>query len=93
MNPIEYITLIFLCKSQTHALQKPALFAGISRTYQPKDEEGESLPPESTKVQIKAEEIIHNTVAVLTKLFDITATKDWPTAEQRQTWLSMAKHS
>jgi hypothetical protein len=60
-----------------HALQKPALLAGISRTYRPKDEEGESLPPESTKVQIKAEEIIRDTVAVLTKLFDITATKDW----------------
>ncbi len=25
-----------------HALQKPALLAGISRTYQPKDEDGES---------------------------------------------------
>jgi len=60
-----------------HALQKLALLAGISRTYRPRDEEGESLPPESTKVQIKAEEIIRDTVAVLTKLFDITATKDW----------------
>lgn len=58
-------------------LQKPAMLSGISRTYRPKDEEGEQLPPESTKVQIKAEEIIRTTVAVLTKLFDVTATKDW----------------
>jgi len=41
-----------------HTLQKPALLAGISRTYRPKDEEGEQFPPESTRVQIKAEEII-----------------------------------
>ena len=32
-----------------HALQKPALLSGISRTYRPKDEEGEQLPPESTR--------------------------------------------
>ncbi|GAB4191106.1 MAG: hypothetical protein OHK0022_04570 [Roseiflexaceae bacterium] len=59
------------------ALQKQALLAGISRTYRPKDEEGEQLPPESTKVQVKAEEVIRQTVAILTRLFDVTATKDW----------------
>lgn len=58
-------------------LQKPALLAGISRTYRPKDEEGEEYPPESTKVQVKAEEAIRKTVEVLTQLFDVTATKDW----------------
>jgi len=31
-------------------LQKTSLLSGISRTYRPKDEEGEQLPPESTKV-------------------------------------------
>src|SRR5215831_14089262 len=60
-----------------HALQKPTLLAGIARTYRPKDEEGEQFPPESTKVQVKAEDIIRQTVDVLTKLFDVTATKDW----------------
>ncbi|HEV2373454.1 MAG TPA: hypothetical protein VGS19_14930 [Streptosporangiaceae bacterium] len=60
-----------------HALQKPALLAGISRTYQPKDEEGEVLPPESTRVQVKAEDVLRKTAAVLTRLFDVTATKDW----------------
>ena len=60
-----------------HALQKPALLTGIARTYRPKDDEGEQLPPESTRVQIKAEEIIQQTSAILTRLFDITATKDW----------------
>ncbi|HLG61413.1 MAG TPA: hypothetical protein VKY19_05740 [Ktedonosporobacter sp.] len=60
-----------------HALQKPALLSGISRTYRPRDEEGEQLPPESTRVQIRAEEIIRQTAEVLTKLFDVVATKDW----------------
>jgi hypothetical protein len=58
-------------------LQKPSLLAGISRTYRPKDEEGEQFPPESTRVQIKAEEIIQRTSETLTKLFDVVATKDW----------------
>jgi len=60
-----------------HQLLKPALLSGISRTYQPKDDEGEQLPPESTKVQVKAEEVLHKTSVTLTRLFDVTATKDW----------------
>lgn len=58
-------------------LQKPALLAGIARTYQPKDEEGEQLPPESTRVQVTSEEVLRRTAAALTRLFDVTATKDW----------------
>lgn len=60
-----------------HALLKPQLLSGISRTYQPKDEEGETLPPEATRVQVKAEEMLESTAAILTRLFDVTATKDW----------------
>jgi hypothetical protein len=66
-----------------HALQKPALLAGIARTYRPKDEEGEQFPPESTKVQVKAEEIIRQTAEIMTKLFDVTATKDWTNCKAR----------
>lgn len=65
------------------ALQKPALLAGIARTYRPKDEEGEQLPPESTKVQLKAEEVIRKTTESLTKLFDVTATKDWANCQAK----------
>ncbi|GAA2096943.1 hypothetical protein [Actinomadura alba] len=59
------------------SVQKQALLSGISRTYQPKDEEGEQLPPESTRVQVKAEEVLRETAKTLTRLFDVTATKDW----------------
>jgi len=60
-----------------HALQKPTLLSGIARTYRPRDEEGEALPPESTKVQIKAEDIVRQTGEIMSRLFDVTATKDW----------------
>ena len=52
--------------SEAHqSLQKPALLSGISRAYRPKDEEGEQLPPESTRVQLKAQAVIDETVASL----------------------------
>lgn len=66
-----------------HVLQKPTMLSGISRTYRPKDEEGEQLPPESTRVQVKAEEIIQQTSKILTDLFDVTATKDWANCKAR----------
>ncbi|MGA8113610.1 MAG: hypothetical protein WCA46_08115 [Actinocatenispora sp.] len=70
--------------TKTHqSLQKPAPLSGISRTYQPKDEEGERLPPESTKVQIKVDEVIRETVRIMTRLFDVTATKDWTNCSAR----------
>lgn len=71
-----------LAESQKN-LQKASVFSGISRTYRPKDEDGEQLPPESNKVQVKADEIIRETTEILTKLFDITATKDWTNCHAR----------
>lgn len=65
------------------ALQKPALLSGIARTYRPKDEEGEQLPPEATRVQIKSEDILRRTTDILTELFDVTATKDYANCTAR----------
>lgn len=58
-------------------LQKSPLLTGIARTYTPRDDEGERLPPESTRVQVKAEEVVSKTVETLARLFDVVATKDW----------------
>jgi len=58
-------------------LQKTSALAGISRTYQPKDEEGEQFPPEFTRVQVTADSAVKSVAKSLTKLFDVTATKDW----------------
>lgn len=60
-----------------HLLQKNALLTGISRVYTPKDDEGDALPAEYTKVQANALDIIKQAQNSLTKLFDVTATKDW----------------
>ena len=74
----------FSSLSDAHqTLQKQALLSGISRTYQPKDEEGEQFPPESTKVQVRVQEVIRDTADVLTKLFDVTATKDWANTDAK----------
>jgi hypothetical protein len=66
-----------------HQLQKPTQLAGISRVYRPKDEEGEPLPPESTRVQARAEDVIRRTADILAELFDVTATKDWTNCKAR----------
>jgi hypothetical protein len=64
-------------------LQKPAPLSGISRSYRPKDEEGEQLPPESVRVQIKGEQIVDDVFTSIAKLFDITATKDYSNCEAK----------
>jgi hypothetical protein len=58
-------------------LQKPTLFEGISRTYQPLDEEGETQPPERKNVQYSAHHAIVEARGTLVELFDVVATQDW----------------
>lgn len=57
-------------------MQKPTLLSGIARTYRPKDEEGEGLPPEATKLQLNAEEALKSAVDSFARLFSITLEKD-----------------
>lgn len=57
-------------------VQKQPLLSGISRTYQPRDDEGDKLPPESARVQINAEDVLSQAAGILTRLFDVTLTKD-----------------
>lgn len=59
------------------ATQKAALMNGFHKSYQPRDEEGETYPPESQKVQHSAADVLERVASALTELFDITATKDW----------------
>lgn len=60
-----------------HATQKPALMNGFSKTYQPRDEDGETYPAEAQKVQHEHAAVLERVTSLLTELFDITATKDW----------------
>ena len=59
------------------ALQKSPSMTGISRTYKPKDDEGDKLPDEYTKVQVDAKDSVEQLSDILSRLFDVTAQKDW----------------
>ena len=65
-------------RSQAEAkFGKASLLSGLSRSYTPKDDEGEQLPPESTAVQMSARHIIADVQAAMITLFDTVATKDF----------------
>jgi hypothetical protein len=66
-----------------HAAQRVEPLKGISRTYQPREDEGERLPGESKRVQITAAQIVADAQAALTELFNVTATKDWANTEAK----------
>lgn len=64
-------------------MQKGQLLTGLSRTYRPKDDEGDRLPGESTRVQLTVDEVIRTATESLTDLFDVTATKDFGNCEAK----------
>lgn len=66
-----------------HTLQKQALLNGISRNYQPKDDDGDKLPSETTLVQIRVSEVLSDLSKELTRLFDITLTKETGNAQAK----------
>lgn len=64
---------------------KPSLLNGLVKTYQAKDEEGgERLPTETEVVQYRVWDEISAVKNGLTRLFDMTATKDWSNTEARE---------
>ncbi len=58
-----------------HFIQKPEIFNGLTRTYSPKDEDGEPLPPEQQRITMTVALLTQAFSSALAKLFDITATK------------------
>lgn len=60
------------------ASQKPELFNGFIKEYQPKDEDAdEILPPERKRVQYDAKDVLKTTKQLMSELMLITARKDW----------------
>lgn len=57
-------------------LGSKGLLSGLARSYTPKDDEGEQLPPESTRVQYTVKRVLTEITEDLTTLFDTIATKD-----------------
>ena len=64
-------------------LQKTDLLTGLSRSYKPKDEMGEVLPPESKLVQVKVQDAIQRSTRAMVEMFDIVATQDWANCEAK----------
>lgn len=64
-------------------LGKPELLTGLSRVYAPKDEDGEVQPPQYKLPQVKVTEAIDIAAAELTRLFDVTLTKESANTEAR----------
>lgn len=57
-------------------VQKTPLLSGISRNYQPRDEEGDQLPSENEKVQINVEGVLDEIAKRLGRAMDVTFTKE-----------------
>lgn len=60
-----------------HVIQKANLFDGISRTYQPKDEDGDRQPAENKLIQVKVGGLLKEVREAMTDLFDVIATQDF----------------
>ena len=57
-------------------VQKPELFNGFHKSYQPKKEDGEVFPDEGKRVVVRAREALQNFGSIITEYLNITARKD-----------------
>lgn len=64
-------------------LQKDNLFKGVSRSYQPIDEEGERLPDENQMVQTTVAANLEKAAKSLESLLDIVATQEYNNCEAK----------
>lgn len=65
------------------AAQKTDLFDGQIRTYQPLDDEGEQLPAEGKKVQLRVQELLASARKAMSDLLDAELTQDSANAEAK----------
>lgn len=63
--------------------QKSALFQGLSRTYQPREEDGFVYPPEAQKLTLKADDLIDKFVQSVSEFLDLAATQDYANTEAK----------
>jgi len=66
-----------------HAMQKLELFQGISRSYTPRDEDGERFPAESKIAQSSAQALIGAVFEPLTDMFDTVLTQEFANTNTR----------
>jgi hypothetical protein len=63
--------------------QKADLYNGMTREFSPKDDDGETFPPESKKVQITSGEILRKTQKLLEESWDIEAAQEYGNLEAK----------
>lgn len=64
-----------------HAVQKPALFSGLRKTYKPVNDEGERFPEQRQNVQFVYSDVLKGLKESKSELMKITARKDWTNSE------------
>lgn len=64
-------------------LQKVDLFNGIKRVYQPLDEEGEKLPPETKIIQQKVVNVLAEASNMFADMFDVIAIQEYANCKAR----------
>jgi hypothetical protein len=57
-------------------LAKVDLLSGMSRTYLPKDDEGQRLPAENKRIQLTTDDAINEAKTIWQQLFDVVLTQD-----------------
>jgi hypothetical protein len=66
-----------------HLLQRGQLLEGLTRVYDPREDGGYVYPGESKRVQISTEKTLAEISTELTRLFDVTAVRDWTNQHAR----------
>jgi hypothetical protein len=59
-----------------HAAGDPSLFAGLTKTYEPVDEDGEQYPAESVRIRATVSEVLDAFQKANSRLLDVTASKE-----------------
>jgi len=59
-----------------HVMMKGPLLAGLTRVYQPRIDDGETLPGEASRVQVRVPDVLADVKAAWVKLLDLVATLD-----------------
>jgi hypothetical protein len=64
-------------------LKKADLLNGLTRTYQPRDENGETQPDERKQIQVRVNDLLQRVNADLTEMMDVVATQDWANCQAK----------
>ncbi|QLF83356.1 hypothetical protein SEA_NICEHOUSE_119 [Rhodococcus phage NiceHouse] len=70
--------------TELHRLSsKTPLLAGISKVYTPSEDGGDTFPPENSPVQVKVPDLLEDAERALTRVIDITLTKESANAKAK----------